>query len=85
LIPIQIAIARDNEFVPLQDGVFSPEIEQPTFDEGYGLIGSVSKAISFGWYEAIFEHYANLEVKVVSSMGEQSCGKWDNVILYVAF
>ncbi|CAB5380453.1 unnamed protein product [Rhizophagus irregularis] len=40
LIPIQIAIARDNEFVPLQDGVFSPEIDQPTFDEGYGLIGS---------------------------------------------
>ncbi|GBC16228.2 hypothetical protein GLOIN_2v1865248 [Rhizophagus irregularis DAOM 181602=DAOM 197198] len=75
LIPIQIAIARDNEFVPLQDGVFSPEIDQPTFDEGYGLIGSVSKAISFGWYEAIFEHYADLEVKVISSMGEQSCGK----------
>ncbi|RIA83800.1 hypothetical protein C1645_833247 [Glomus cerebriforme] len=75
LIPIQIAIARDNEFVPLRDGVFSPEIDQPTFDEGYGLIGSVSKAISFGWYEAIFEHYADLEVKVISSMGEQSCGK----------
>lgn len=61
--------------MPLQDGVFSPEIDQPTFDEGYGLIGSVSKAISFGWYEAIFEHYADLEVKVISSMGEQSCGK----------
>ncbi|CAG8550727.1 10371_t:CDS:10, partial [Funneliformis caledonium] len=73
LIPIQIAIARDNEFVPLQDGVFSSELDQPNFDGGYGLIGSVSKAISFGWYEAIFEYYADLEVKVISSMGEQSC------------
>ncbi|CAG8512372.1 14490_t:CDS:10, partial [Funneliformis caledonium] len=72
LIPIQIAIARDSVFVPLQDGVFSTELDQPNFD-GYGLIGSVSKAISFGWYEAIFEYYADLEVKVISSMGEQSC------------
>ncbi|RIA84626.1 hypothetical protein C1645_831984 [Glomus cerebriforme] len=75
LIPIQIAIARDNEFIPLLDGVFSSEIDQFNFDEGYGLIGSVNKAISFGWYEAIFEQYADLEVKVISSMGEQSCGK----------
>ncbi|KAG9305010.1 hypothetical protein G9A89_007413 [Geosiphon pyriformis] len=75
LIPLQIAVARDNEFVPLQDGLFSLDIEKPSLDDGYGFIGSVSKAISFGWYEAIFEHYANLEVKVVSSMGEQSCGK----------
>ncbi|KAG9305016.1 hypothetical protein G9A89_007419 [Geosiphon pyriformis] len=75
LIPLQIAVARDNEFVPLQDGLFLPEIANNSLDDGYGFIGSVSKAISFGWYEAIFEHYANLEVKVVSSMGEQSCGK----------
>jgi len=60
--------------VPLQDGMLSSE-DQPTFDGGCGLIGNVSKAISFGWYEAIFEHYAKLEVRVISSMGEQSCGK----------
>ncbi|CAG8473346.1 38766_t:CDS:10 [Gigaspora margarita] len=74
LIPIQIAIARDNEFIPLQDGIFSQEIEKPMLDDGFGLIGSVSRAISFGWYESIFDYYASLEVKVISSMGEQSCG-----------
>ncbi|CAG8548283.1 10484_t:CDS:10 [Ambispora gerdemannii] len=75
LIPLQIAVARDGEFIPLQDGLSSSEIENPNLDEGFGYIGSVCKAISFGWYEAIFETYAHLEVKVISSMGEQSCGK----------
>ncbi|RHZ89868.1 hypothetical protein Glove_9g264 [Diversispora epigaea] len=74
LIPIQIAIAQDNKFIPLQDGLVF-KIDQPTVDNDYGLIGSVSKAISFGWYEAIFNYYSNLELKVISSMGEQSCGK----------
>ncbi|CAG8501198.1 7794_t:CDS:10 [Ambispora gerdemannii] len=75
LIPLQIAVTRDNKFIPLQDGLFSSDIEKPSVEEGIGFIGSVSKAISFGWYEAIFEHYAHLKVKVISSMGEQSCGK----------
>ncbi|CAG8795362.1 29197_t:CDS:2, partial [Racocetra persica] len=74
LIPIQIAVAHDNEFIPIRDG-FLEETEQNIFDDGFGLVGNISKAISFGWYESIFEHYADLEVKVISSMGEQSCGK----------
>ncbi|KAG9300637.1 hypothetical protein G9A89_023435 [Geosiphon pyriformis] len=83
LIPLQIAVARDNVFVPFQDGLSTIDIDEPLLDDGYGFISSVSKTISFGWYEAIFKHYANLEVKVVSSMGEQSCVKTDD-ILYVA-
>ncbi|CAH1771459.1 3102_t:CDS:2, partial [Entrophospora sp. SA101] len=43
LIPIQIAVAKNNQFQPLRDG--------------------------------IFKHFGNRQVKVVSSMGEQSCGK----------
>ncbi|CAG8621583.1 6230_t:CDS:10, partial [Funneliformis caledonium] len=46
LIPIQIAIARNNLFQPLKDGLSSNDMEH---DDG--------------------------SVKVVSSMGEQSCGK----------
>ncbi|CAG8514358.1 11433_t:CDS:10, partial [Scutellospora calospora] len=71
LIPIQIAVAHDNEFIPIRDG-FLEKAEQNVFDDGFGLIGNISKAISFGWYESIFEYYADLEVKVISSMGEQS-------------
>ncbi|KAF0421089.1 e3 ubiquitin-protein ligase trip12 [Gigaspora margarita] len=74
LIPIQIAVAHDNEFIPIRDG-FLEKTEQNVFDDGFGLIGNISKTISFGWYETIFEFYADLEVKVISSMGEQSCGK----------
>ncbi|RHZ48992.1 hypothetical protein Glove_535g7 [Diversispora epigaea] len=45
------------------DGVSTQEAEQPTLDDGLGLIGSVSKSISFGWYESIFDYYADLKVK----------------------
>ncbi|CAG8711903.1 31873_t:CDS:2 [Gigaspora margarita] len=73
LIPIQIAVAHENEFIPIRDG-FLEETEQSALDNGFGLIGNLSKSISFGWYESIFEYYANLKVKVISSIGEQSCG-----------
>ncbi|RHZ48993.1 hypothetical protein Glove_535g6 [Diversispora epigaea] len=68
LIPLQIAVTRDNKFIPLRDGILLPEVEQTTLD-------NLSNSISFGWYEAIFDYYTTLEVKVISSMGEQSCGK----------
>ncbi|CAG8768203.1 757_t:CDS:2, partial [Racocetra fulgida] len=35
--------------------------EQIVFDDVFGLVGNISKAISFGWYESIFEYYADLE------------------------
>ncbi|RHZ90025.1 hypothetical protein Glove_9g277 [Diversispora epigaea] len=67
LTPIQIAITQDNKFIPLRDGLVFKGIDEST--------GSVSETISFGWYESIFDYYSNLELKVISSMGEQSCGK----------
>lgn len=75
LIPIQIAIIQDNKFISLRDGLVFKAIEKQTFNDDYGLIGGAFKAISFGWYESIFEYYSNLKVKVISSMGEQYCGK----------
>ncbi len=73
LIPIQIAVARNNLFQPLKDGLSSNDVE---LDDGYSHhIDSIAKNISFGWYEGIFRHFGDKKVKVVSSMGEQSCGK----------
>ncbi|CAG8536204.1 13159_t:CDS:2 [Funneliformis caledonium] len=38
-------------------------------------VDSIAMNISFGWYEGIFKYFSYKKVKVVSSMGEQSCGK----------
>ncbi|CAI2161359.1 15834_t:CDS:10 [Funneliformis geosporum] len=73
LIPIQIAIARNNLFQPLRDGLSSNDI---VHDDGSSHhVDSIAKNISFGWYEGIFKYFGDKKVKVVSSMGEQSCGK----------
>ncbi|TFY78518.1 hypothetical protein EWM64_g5495 [Hericium alpestre] len=73
LIPIQIAVCRENRFIPLKDGVFSPELER-------SLLGAevtrIVDNISLGWYESLLQSYmVSKPVKVVSSMGEQSVGK----------
>ncbi|THH11646.1 hypothetical protein EW145_g511 [Phellinidium pouzarii] len=73
LIPIHIAIARDNRFIPLKDGVWAPEVEKALLGAD---VGRVADSLSFGWYESIFQSYMSTKpVKVVSSMGEQSVGK----------
>ncbi|CAJ0875333.1 10269_t:CDS:10 [Entrophospora sp. SA101] len=46
------------------------------FDVEHGhRFGGIAENISLGWYEGIFKHFGDRQVKVVSSMGEQSCGK----------
>ena len=59
LIPIQIAVCRENIFVPLADGVLSSDLER-------SLLGAeVSKIVdrlSFGWYESIFQSYLATKV-----------------------
>ncbi|EIW81353.1 hypothetical protein CONPUDRAFT_55755 [Coniophora puteana RWD-64-598 SS2] len=73
LIPIHLAITKDNRFIPLKDGVFSPELEKSLLG---AEVGRIVDSLSFGWYESIFQSYmASKPVKVVSSMGEQSVGK----------
>ncbi|GBB83177.1 hypothetical protein RclHR1_00010059 [Rhizophagus clarus] len=71
LIPIQIAVTRNNIFLPLKDGLSSYLIDL----EDDHHVDIIAKNISFGWYEGIFKHFSYKKVKVVSSMGEQSCGK----------
>ncbi|PCH41519.1 hypothetical protein WOLCODRAFT_163166 [Wolfiporia cocos MD-104 SS10] len=73
LIPIHIAVTRDNRFIPLKDGVWSAELERSLLGAD---VARIVDCLSFGWYEPIFQSYmAAKKVKVVSSMGEQSVGK----------
>ncbi|KAF8548149.1 hypothetical protein OG21DRAFT_1501183 [Imleria badia] len=73
LIPIHLALAKDNRFVPLKDGVYSPDLERSLLGAD---VNRIVDSISFGWYESLFQSYmASKPVRVVSSMGEQSVGK----------
>jgi hypothetical protein len=75
LIPIQIAVARDNLFQPLKDGLTSNEKYLIEVEDYGDHVEIISKNITFGWYEGIFKYFGDKKVKVVSCMGEQSCGK----------
>jgi hypothetical protein len=59
LVPIQIAVTRENHFIPLKDGVRSAELE-------HALLGAkvegIVDSLSFGWYESIFQSYMTLKV-----------------------
>ncbi|KAJ7066394.1 hypothetical protein C8F01DRAFT_1123111 [Mycena amicta] len=73
LIPIQIALTRDNRFLPLKDGVISAALERSLLG---AEVSQIVDALSFGWFESVFQSYMTSKpVKVVSSMGEQSVGK----------
>ncbi|TCD63827.1 hypothetical protein EIP91_004894 [Steccherinum ochraceum] len=73
LIPIHIAVTRDNRFIPLKDGVWSSQLERTLLG---ATVSQIVDSLTFGWYESIFESYmASKPVRVVSSMGEQSVGK----------
>ena len=73
LIPIHIAVCRENRFVPLADGVLSSDLER-------SLLGAeVSKIVdklSFGWYESIFQSY--LASKVY--LWVNTCSEWPTLI-----
>ncbi|KAF8428935.1 hypothetical protein L210DRAFT_3623712 [Boletus edulis BED1] len=73
LIPIHLALTRDNRFIPLKDGVYSPDLEKSLLGAD---VNHIVDSLSFGWYESLFQSYMAFKpVKVVSSMGEQSVGK----------
>lgn len=61
LIPIHIAITKENRFVPLRDGVSSAELERSLLG---AEVGRIVDSLSFGWYESIFQSY--MASKVVS-------------------
>ncbi len=54
LIPIHIAITRENRFLPLKDGVVSVEWERSLLG---AEVGKIIDSVSLGWYESIFQSY----------------------------
>jgi hypothetical protein len=63
LIPIHLALARDNRFMPLKDGVYSPEVEKSLLGAD---INRIVDSLSFGWYESIFQSYMADKVRVMT-------------------
>ncbi|KAG8723550.1 hypothetical protein FRC09_002858 [Ceratobasidium sp. 395] len=76
LIPLHLAITRDNRFIPLKNGIWDPAHERSLLGAD---VPAIIDALSLGWYESLFQSYmatkASTRVRVVSSMGEQSVGK----------
>ena len=54
LIPIHIAVCRENRFVPLANGVISAELERILLGAD---VNQIVDHLSFGWYESIFQSY----------------------------
>ena len=59
LIPIHIAVCRENRFVPLANGVLSAELERSLLG---AEVSQIVDKLSFGWYESIFQSYLALKV-----------------------
>ena len=59
LIPIHIAVCRENRFVPLANGVISAELERSLLG---AEVNQIVEKLSFGWYESIFQSYLALKV-----------------------
>lgn len=60
--------------IPIYNGLNASENYDIECDND-SHIEIISRKISFGWYEGIFNHLGGRKIKVVSSMGEQGCGK----------
>ena len=63
LIPIHIAVTKENRFVPLKDGLYSPELERSLLG---AEVNRIVDSISFGWYESLFQSY--MATKVICCM-----------------
>ena len=59
LIPIHIAVTKENRFIPLQDGIYSPEWEKSLLG---AEVNRIVDNISFGWYESLFQSYMSTKV-----------------------
>jgi len=59
LIPLHIAVAQDNRFIPLKDGLTSAEMQRSLLG---AEVGGIVDALSFGWYESIFASYMSRRV-----------------------
>jgi hypothetical protein len=60
LIPIHLAITRENRFVPLKDGVSSAALEKSLLGAD---VSRIVDSLSFGWYESLFQSYMASKVR----------------------
>ena len=60
LIPIHIAVCRENRFVPSANGVISAELERTLLNAD---VNQIVDHLSFGWYESIFQSYMASKVQ----------------------
>jgi hypothetical protein len=60
LIPIHIAVTHGDRFVPLTDGVLSPQLEKSLLG---AEVNKIVDSLSLGWYESIFQSYWASKVK----------------------
>jgi hypothetical protein len=60
LIPIHIAVCRENRFVPLANGVLSSDLERNLLG---AEVNQIVDKLSFGWYESIFQSYMATKVR----------------------
>jgi hypothetical protein len=60
LIPIHIAITQGSRFVPLKDGVLSPQMEKSLLG---AEVNRIVDSLSLGWYESIFQSYWATKVR----------------------
>jgi hypothetical protein len=67
LIPIHIAITKENRFIPLKDGVSSAKLEKSLLG---AEVGRIVDSLSFGWYESIFQSYMASKVYSVYHLVE---------------
>ena len=54
LIPIHIAITHENRFIPLKDGLVSPQLERSLLG---AEVNRIVDSVTLGWYESIFQSY----------------------------
>lgn len=64
LIPIHIAVARDNRFIPMKDGVMSAEFERSLVG---ATVDQIVDSLSVGWYESILRSYMVSKVQTYTS------------------
>ena len=59
LIPIHLALAKDNRFVPLKDGIYSLDLEGVD-------VNRIVDSLSFGCYESLFQSYMASKVCITA-------------------
>jgi len=70
LIPIHIAVCRENRFVPLANGVISSDLERSLLGAD---VSQIVDRLSFGWYESIFQSYMASKVPPTVSVDVGAC------------